>query len=138
MLNIWKNMMFPWRYPPNWIKNIKNFFRCIKWSYQRIVRGYSDYDVWDLDVYYTNIMVNSLRQLAKKHHGIPYEFEDSIDNDPDDWTIYLNKIADLLETAEQLEDEWEPDSYQANIEKAKKMRQDAFEMLLMHWRSLWD
>lgn len=32
--------------------NIKNFFRTLKWAWQRATKGYCDWDRWDLDFFY--------------------------------------------------------------------------------------
>ena len=92
-LNILKQNYSPWRYISNWPRNIKLFFRRYKWAYQRATRGYCDYDIWDLDYFYTNLFVESLNQMANVAEGYPgnekfptYE----------SWTRYLRKVARLF------------------------------------------
>ena len=69
-LNIFTGGYMPW-YPRNWFDNIKYFFRTIKWGWQRATRGYSDYDTWDLDIFYSRIMIASLSQFRAEERGYP-------------------------------------------------------------------
>ena len=41
----------------NKVKELKNK---IKWALQRVKRGYSDYDVYDVDMWFLNIMPRML------------------------------------------------------------------------------
>lgn len=47
------------------VKNIKLFFRKIKWCRQRIRKGYSDYDVIDIDVWFYKTVPNMLSDFRK-------------------------------------------------------------------------
>ena len=40
-------------YPGTPFQNIKQFFRNIKFCFQRCIKGYCDKDVWDMDIYLT-------------------------------------------------------------------------------------
>ena len=83
-----------WKYPSNWPGNIKHFFRCFKYAYQRATKGFCDWDAWDLDVYYSFLFVNSLRYFADHTHGWPGNDEFP---QPEDWDKYLRTMADLFE-----------------------------------------
>lgn len=54
---------------------IINFFKYlpnnIKWFIQRGIRGYSDYDTWDIDYWFLNTIVPMLKQLKENKHGYP-------------------------------------------------------------------
>ena len=63
-LNVFNNSWSPWKYPSNWIRNARVFFRQFKWAYQRITRGYSDPDIWDFDTYLANLMSGDIEHLA--------------------------------------------------------------------------
>lgn len=109
-LNIFKCGQYKWRNPLKrlWF-NFRNYFRQLKWAYQRATRGYSDWDLWDLDSFYTQILINSLRDFAQKTNGHPGEmtFEE--------WQILINTIANCFEESqEDLED---------NLESWKRMEQ---------------
>lgn len=94
-LNIFTNEYMLW-YPCNWWDNIKHFFRTIKWGWQRATKGYSDYDTWNLDVYYSNIMIASLSQFRAEATGYPCYM-----NDIEEWYAILDKIIFLLKQANE-------------------------------------
>ena len=94
-LNIFKGGYMPW-YPRNWWDNIKYFFRTIKWGWQRATRGYSDYDTWDLDIFYSRMMIASLSQFRAETKGYP-GCMDSIE----EWHAILDKIIFLLKQANE-------------------------------------
>ena len=88
--NVFKQLYSPWRYPSNWIGNIRLFFRRYKWAYQRAKRGYADCDIWDMDSWLLTLFHDSLNHLADNHWGYPGN-----DEFPDDesWTKYLKEMA---------------------------------------------
>ena len=94
-LNIFTGGYMPW-YPRNWWNNIKHFFRTIKWGWQRATKGYSDYDTWNLDAYYSNMIIASLSQFRAKANGYPYYM-----NDIEEWYAILDKIIFLLKQANE-------------------------------------
>jgi hypothetical protein len=94
-LNLFTNGYMPW-YPRNWWDNIKHFFRAIKLGWQRATKGYSDYDTWDLDIYYSRMMIASLSQFRAEVKGYPAYME-SIE----DWYAILDKIIFLLKQANE-------------------------------------
>ena len=53
------------------IKKIKHFKKCIKWSYQRVRRGYADCDVWGMRTYLQELFPAMLTQLKESRHGSP-------------------------------------------------------------------
>ena len=89
-LNVFNNPYYKWYYPQYWHKNIRMFFRSIKYAYQRITKGYADCDTFNLDNYYLNIFSGTLNNLADNHWGYPGN-----DEFPDDesWTKYLKEMA---------------------------------------------
>lgn len=104
-LNVFKPDYCPWRYPSNWIKNIRLFGRQFKWAYQRITQGYCDFDWWDMDTYLTMLMADMIDELAKKSHGYPGNKEFPT---PESWENYLNEIvAKLRYSLNDLPNEYE-------------------------------
>ena len=94
-LNIFKGGYLPW-YPRNWWDNIRYFFRTIKWAWQRATKGYSDYDTFDLDVYYSRLMISSLSQFREDTRVYP-GYMDSIE----EWYAILDKIIFLLKQSNE-------------------------------------
>ena len=93
-LNVFNNIWSPWKYPSNWIRNTRMFFRQFKWAYQRITRGYSDPDYWDMDVHLSKLIAQMLRKLAQDGMGYPGNEEFPT---YESWANHLNEIASLLE-----------------------------------------
>lgn len=96
--NIFKQYYRPWKYPINWIKNVRLFFRTFKWAYQRAVRGFADCDVWDLDGFLLNLFHDSLNSLADTTNGWP---GDEMFPEFEDWTSYLKEMADKFYSANE-------------------------------------
>lgn len=53
------------------IENVKLFFRQIKWAWQRVHRGYSDFDVSETDVWFNLVVPDMLRDFAETTESIP-------------------------------------------------------------------
>lgn len=96
-LNVFTNGYLPW-YPRNWWSNIRYFFRTFKWAWQRATKGYSDQDTWDLDMYFSNLMIASLSQFRSEVQGFP-AYMDSIE----EWYAILDKIIFLLKQSAEME-----------------------------------
>lgn len=92
-LNVFNTRWSSWKYPSNWTRNMRAFFRQFKWAYQRVTRGFCDYDYWDLDTYLSELLAQSLKKLADDGNGYPgtEEFPTY-----ESWQEYLYKIVDLL------------------------------------------
>lgn len=114
--------------------NTKTFFRNIKYAWQRATKGYCDYDVWDLEDFYTKLFINSLGDYVKDLHSLPLDFEEE-----ENWIEYINEIRQHFINSEETWgnklsfDEW--------IDAAgyrEKERQIALEMLSKVYADLWD
>jgi len=92
-LNVLTYGYYPWRYITNWFRNIRIFFRNLKFAYQRVTRGYCDWDTWELYDYYTQLFYYTLRDLADNTHGCPgwWHLEGK---SHEDWENHLREIAD--------------------------------------------
>lgn len=116
-LNVFNTQWCPWKYPSNWIRNARLFFRQFKWAYQRITRGFCDFDTWDLDNYYLELFYQTLNHLAENTHGWP-----SNEKFPnfEDWQNYLKELADYFYRADDTNDFYEhpaEDKWWNDIEK---------------------
>lgn len=81
-------------HPNIWFSDLA---RGIKYCYQRIKRGYSDVDVWNMDCWFLKIIPSMLRQLTngKAYPGIaPFET-------PEKWENWLLDIAAKIESASE-------------------------------------
>ena len=110
-LNVFNTHYSPLKYPSNWIRNARVFFRQFKWAYQRVTRGFCDFDVWDFDTYLSQMMADGIEHLAKTSHSYPGNEEFPT---PESWEEYLMKIVALLRYS--LNDEL-PNEYREAWEK---------------------
>lgn len=96
-LSIFNNYYCPWTYPINWITNVKTFFKSFKYGFQRITRGYSDRDCWNLDNTLLIYLAQTLNWLSEHSHGYPgYGEFDTYEK----WQKYLQELAlDFLKIA---------------------------------------
>lgn len=64
------------KYDPVWhpVKNVKLFFRHRKWARQRVRKGYSESDVWDIDVWFYGVVPDMLLDFKKSCEGFPSSF----------------------------------------------------------------
>lgn len=53
------------------IAKIKYFRKCVRWSCQRIIRGYADCDKWNMYHYLQNLIRDMLQDLRNNRHGSP-------------------------------------------------------------------
>lgn len=82
-------------------KNIPQIFRNIKYAYQRITRGWCDQDIWNMNIYLSELLPSMLEDLAKNHYGHPSteEFYDEqakqegFEDGHDKWTKTLEEMA---------------------------------------------
>ena len=108
-LNVFGHDYSPIRYPSNWGRNIRLFFRQFKWAYQRITRGFCDFDVWDFDYYLTSVMAQGIKHLADTTHSYPGNNEFPT---YESWRDYLYEIATKLnfslrdDLPNEYEEEW--------------------------------
>lgn len=70
MNNVWNKTDFqyerkrPWKVP-------KLIFRNIKYSWQRITKGYCDKDLWNIDNWFMSLMPDMLQQFKDTRNGSP-------------------------------------------------------------------
>lgn len=93
-LNVFKNGYHNWKCP---IYNIKQFFRNCKYAWQRATKGYSDWDIWDLDTYYSDLISNSMLQFADEINSrMTY----------DEWVEKIRSIAHKIKASNDYEDKY--------------------------------
>ena len=73
MINVYKmfgRRDFSWKHP---IRNIKRIFKSFRWSRQRAKYGYCDYDIGDIDAWFSEIMPRMIRELKENYTGHPMD-----------------------------------------------------------------
>ena len=82
----------------NIFKAIKRFFRKLKWAYQRATKGYCEFDVWDMSMWFIDVVPNMLEDLANNGHGYPGNSQfDTFEK----WSTYLKDLADKFRQADE-------------------------------------
>ena len=63
-----------------------DFFRSIKFAWQRAFRGYDDFAWWDLDLYIAKIAAPILLKMAERTPGYPPDLTE------EEWGVILHKM----------------------------------------------
>lgn len=137
-----------WKYPSCWWRNIRWFFRSFKLAFERARKGYSSYDIVDLDSYFIGKLACALEDFAEKNVGIPLEYVDAADGDSDkafdNWNNEIKHVSQLLfkslDTLKEFNYNIPGDDFDAinkNMVERIKCRKEAFEWLNEHWENLW-
>lgn len=80
---------YPYRFTLfNIPKYITQFFRNIKWAYQRVVYGFCERDTFSLDMYYSHLLYYTLTYFSENLMGYPTQFKDE-----NEWKKYLQTMA---------------------------------------------
>lgn len=132
-MNIWKDGWLPLTYFPNWFKNIKIFFRRIKWSYQRIIRGYADIDVWNMGSHLAELIPNMLDSLVDNGYSYPYNYS------PESWSEYIHKAASYIRCyLNEDEDCLDAMAKMERFKENKKTFKEGMRLIVDEWDNLWD
>lgn len=102
-----------YRFPRSVFHNIGQFFRNIKFAYQRITKGYADFDLWNLDYYIRAVLTKSINELADIAHGYPgvglfsdeQAKQDGYKDGYDRWVSYLKEMSRHFANSIEDEDE---------------------------------
>lgn len=163
-LNVFKMCPYsPWKYPSNWFRNIKQFFRYFKWGWQRATKGYCEYDLFAFDDYYLNLIAETLFEMAKTTQGYPGPYESL-----EEWQQHIHDLGNEFKEAadilwKEYDDDWDKNddklfkddfigitpirtilknfdvkAYKDFDDKKDKMIMDAFKHFAKDLRNLWD
>ena len=118
--------------PRWWFSNIKQFFKNIKYAWQRATRGFSDPDWWEFDSYLSKIISGCLKEFDKKRHGFPSELYFQLGEEAANkkWSEILLKIAESMDQYEEAKNE--------NKRESEKLWNDAFDLLKKWHENMWD
>ena len=136
--------------PRWWFSNIKQFFRNIKYAWQRATRGFSDPDWWEFDSYLSRIISGGLKTLDKNRHGFPTELYSQLGEEDgnQEWSKILSEISAKMEKYERLKlSEYPPDNlppeairewYENNQKEAENAWNGAIDLLKKWHNDMWD
>ena len=77
----------------NVFHNIKQFFRNIRYGWQRATKGYCDWDIWDLDQYHLVLLEKALTAFRKNNNGHPIDLTEEAWDKVLDRMIYCYHMA---------------------------------------------
>lgn len=106
-----------------------------KWKRQRINRGFCDWDWWDLDYFYLNLFVNSLRYYANNTIG----YSPSLAPSFEEYQARILRLADMFEDLAN----WEETNanrrdFEQEFKEKDELTKKAFAELAEVFWSLWD
>lgn len=124
---------YSWRHP---LESIGQFFRNCHYAWQRAIKGYCDWDLWDLDIFYRQLFINSLQDFKERANGYPANMTE------EEWNNYLTEMIGHFKKSETwLEKDDEIDKPADDIIEARKEEDEhlkqGLEMLYDHFNSLW-
>lgn len=113
--------------------------RRAKFRKQRITRGFSDWDWWDLDYFLCNLLSSVLRHYAKNTIG----WSDALASSYEEYQERILHLADMFDEMANWEETHKPDLndkdwYKRNSLQLKALTKKAFEELGEVFWSLWD
>lgn len=126
------------------MRKIIDFFRNIKFCYQRIKWGWSEPDAWNVDMWFSRTVPQMLRYLRKTSHGCPCNMTMK------QWQKTLYTMEFLLREADEdlcsMQNEYsvikQPNQYHKRMLEIARYREDckdeAFDMIKKYFYDLWD
>lgn len=106
-----------------------------KWKKQRIIRGFSDYDWWDLDSFITNLLANSLEHYANNTIG----WDDTAAASSKEYKERILNLAKKFQEMAEWDDNHEDiKDYQENWKNLQALTKEAFSELAEVFWGLWD
>lgn len=153
-----RNNVFTYCYYYKWwniFKNITNFFRTLKFAWQRARYGFSSYDIWDFDDWFTRTIPAALRAL--KDNGCGYPMLEGFDQMTDEQCVeaWHNILDDIIESIEFSQKEfydeypeflktplkyceaWREVQDKFTMEQRKKLKH-GMDLLYQYMPNLWD
>jgi hypothetical protein len=135
--NLWEDCVYAlsWKYGSLWIWIKRNTV----WHDQKIVRGYSDPDIWGLNECLTRFILPRLIAFRDQNfHGVPLGVESE-----EEWKEVLDKIIlafDLMRKDDECE--WDYDGDDENFYELLKQDgervTEGLELFAKYYRDLWD
>ena len=145
-LNVFKYRMKSWSRPINWVPNILTFFKNFKYAYDRAVKGYCEFDLWELRSFYQELFHDTIDAFANSDlYGAPMEFYNELDVSIEPWVSYLKEMAqhfyNSIEENEAQINEYDPRVERGLFQRARTPEEEELrqkwlkrEMEIMTWR----
>ena len=120
-------------HPMDAAKQVK---RSVDYFIQRGRRGFSDRDLWSMDLYFARVLAEAVGEFRKNTHGYPAYFESSVPGEGEqEWDAILLRIQEGFQFYVANSDGF--DSLVADSESEKRFK-EAWDLMGEHYASLWD
>lgn len=126
------------KHPKYYKIKIEEFFKGIKWKFQRAHRGYSDCDLWSINYWFLDTFPRMLRDFSKGLHSSPCNTTSG------EWEDIIERMAITLERSSpyywtnQLPDDYSSDQLVECFKKAEKHWNMFIDMFKEYFYDLWD
>jgi hypothetical protein len=137
-------------------KRIREPFLRLKWAYQRITRGYSDFDCYDLTQFYGELIGESLAHFSANIHSFPINdhystfetWQEALSSAADDFKIIKQyevdngKVQSYIKRKVMFDEPLDVKIWMRHDEEDNEIRsaamERAFSFLKENWFDLWD
>lgn len=97
-----------------------------KWIEQRAKMGVCDADLWNLDDYFLNVIINSLTAYQQRKNGYPPYMSQ------EQWNGFIDNLIARFRRALRLKDDMD------TLDEAQDAANSAFKYLAAHLFEFWD
>lgn len=97
-----------------------------KWIEQRATKGVCDADVWNLDTYFLNVIINGLTAYQQEKNGCPTYMTQ------EQWDGFLENLVARFKRALRLKEDFD------TLDEAQDAADSAFKYLSAHLFELWN
>lgn len=114
------------------IRKIKDFFFNLKMRHQRAKKGYCDLDVWNVNMFIEEKLLNVLKEFRQTHMSHPMEFESSAE-----WNNVIDRMVFLLEEMNDDKCSFKTNCLGDKIDYQERCKDEFYDLLKKwHWH-LW-
>lgn len=131
----------------HWKYGLYKFFckiipRRMKWWLQRRIRGYSNWDVYRLELFWTEIILKTLKSFKKmKRHGVLGDYWPDGTKEEIAVQNWKHRIDELIRGFQEYYDSQVgniPDSWQREEEICQRFQKETLPKLQKDWFKFWD
>lgn len=117
---------------------VKDYYRAVKWMWQRAIRGWSERDAWGWCTHHAEVTVQVLKYLRKHKHGYPIgltpaKWTNRLDLMIDGFQAFMDEENDVTSYKKLSRQEW----HKLRMRRHRKLMY-ALTLFRTHYYSLWD
>lgn len=108
---------------------MNEIFWYIKQKWQKLTRGFTDEELWNLDCTFIKWIIPRLKVFKEKTIGYPPDI-----NSLEEWKEIIQKMIDAFEIYSMDLPEY---AYSSSHEEDSKLMKEGFELFSKYFRNLW-